>query len=248
MMGAVGRLIFVMGLLLAWPTIYAFVVQISNEMITAVFPLSGPELQQLVTTITVGLKSALIGVGGLLAQALATVVGLVVGAFLGGPAGAFVGLAIGAFIGFIGFMIFSIFLVWLIIQVVHLVVLKAVQVALLLAQYVFAPFFLVFLLIPDTEQIAVNYIRSFVETSLWGFTWIVMLRILAITISTDMNGWIKFAIAIGILELMVRVPEFLAHARISPSSHILDGAKVANGLQMSAQQFSNLAIGLVRGG
>jgi hypothetical protein len=248
MMGAVGRLIFVMGLLLAWPTIYAFVVQISNEMITAVFPLSGPELQQLVTTITTGLKSALIGVGGLLAQALATVVGLVVGAFLGGPAGAFVGLAIGAFIGFIGFLIFSAFLVWIIIQVVHLVVLKAVQVALLLAQFVFAPFFLVFMMIPDTEQIAVNYIRSFVETSLWGFTWIVMLRILAITISTDMNGWIKFAIAIGILELMVRVPEFLAHARISPSSHILDGAKVANSLQMSAQQFSNLALGLVRGG
>src|SRR6185369_256926 len=37
LMGAVGRLIFTAGLLLAWPTIYAFEIQISNEMIKAIY-------------------------------------------------------------------------------------------------------------------------------------------------------------------------------------------------------------------
>jgi len=36
-MGAVGRLIFTAGLLLAWPTIYAFEIQITNEMIKAIY-------------------------------------------------------------------------------------------------------------------------------------------------------------------------------------------------------------------
>ncbi|MFT2612571.1 hypothetical protein, partial [Escherichia coli] len=36
-MGPVGRLIFTAGLLLAWPTIYAFEIQISNEMIKAIY-------------------------------------------------------------------------------------------------------------------------------------------------------------------------------------------------------------------
>ncbi|MBX9724502.1 MAG: hypothetical protein K2X81_24040, partial [Candidatus Obscuribacterales bacterium] len=37
LMSPVGRLIFTAGLMLAWPTIYAFEIQISNEMIIAIF-------------------------------------------------------------------------------------------------------------------------------------------------------------------------------------------------------------------
>src|SRR5205823_5549232 len=37
LMGPVGRLIFTAGLLLAWPTIYAFEIQITNEMIQAAY-------------------------------------------------------------------------------------------------------------------------------------------------------------------------------------------------------------------
>ena len=106
----------------------------------------------------------------------------------------------------------------LIYELLYLIVLKAIQTALLTAQYVFAPFFLVFFANPVTDNIATSYLRTFVEVSLWNFIWIGLLKILIILLYSNFNPWGKILTVIGVLQLMMNVPQFLAHAKISDAS------------------------------
>ena len=68
----------------------------------------------------------------------------------------------------------------LVAELVYILVLKAIQTALLCAQYMFAPFFLVFFALPDTESVATGFVRSFVEVSLWTFVWVGMLKVFTV--------------------------------------------------------------------
>lgn len=222
LMGAVGRLIFTAGLMLAFPTLYAFEIQISNEMIKAIYFNSSDQVMMLDAALASAVKGGILaGVGGL-TSAFAPLLGSVT---LG-----FVGATVGQIFAFAGLVIFMILGGILIAELIYLLVLKAIQTALLTAQYMFAPIFLVFFATPDTENICSGFIKAWVETSLWTFVWVGLLKILVIIMFSDYNPWGKILMAVGVLQMMLQVPTFLARAQISPMSDFLSAGLIFGGL------------------
>lgn len=236
LMAPVGRLIFTAGLLLAWPTIYAFEIQITNEMIKAIYFNSNDQLAMLHFALATTVKGGLIAAG---AGAL-TVFAPILGNFALGAAAPMVG----SLFYFASLVIFTILGGILIAELVYILVLKAIQTALLVAQYMFAPVFLVFFATPDTEQIGSGFVKAFVETSLWTFVWVGLLKVMVIIIYSNFNPWGKILIAIGVLQLMIQVPSFLARAQISPMSDFISAGLVTGGL---FKAFSGLS-GVIGGG
>jgi hypothetical protein len=230
MMGAVGRLIATSGLMLAWPTIYAFEIQITNEMIKAIYFNSADQVVMLDAAMAAVIKGGLLATTGLVANAFAPVIGAVAGGALGGGAGGLVMGTVGDIVGFAGLIIYLILGGILIAELVYIIVLKAIQTALLTAQYMFAPIFLVFFATPDTENVATGFVRSFVEVSLWTFVWVGLLKIMVIIIFSQFNPWGKIVMAVGVLQLMIQVPSFLARAQISPMSDFISAGLLTKGL------------------
>ncbi|MBP9093993.1 hypothetical protein KBI23_23425 [bacterium] len=230
MMGAVGRLIFTAGLLLAWPTIYAFEIQITNEMIKALYFNSADQVAMLDAAMAAAVKGGLVAGAGLLANATAPVAGQVLGGILAGGAGGIVLGTVGTLVAFVGLIIYLVLGGILIAELIYILVLKAIQTALLTAQYMFAPLFLVFFALPDTENVCSGFVRSFVEVSLWTFVWVGMLKILVIVVLSDFNPWGKIVMAVGVLQLMIQVPSFLARAQISPMSDFVSAGLITGGL------------------
>lgn len=101
-------------------------------------------------------------------------------------------MTIGEVFAFAGLVIFLILGGILIAELVYILVLKAIQTALLTAQYMFAPVFLVFYATPSTESVATGFVRAFVETSLWTFVWVGLLKIMVIIMFSNFNPWGKF--------------------------------------------------------
>ncbi|CAN5533502.1 hypothetical protein BH10CYA1_BH10CYA1_17690 [soil metagenome] len=241
LMGAVGRLIFTSGLLLAWPTIYAFEIQITNEMIKAIFFSSADQVAMLDGAMAAAVKGGLVAGAGLLASAFAPVVGgLAGGALVGGGGGLVLG-TVGEVVAFAGLIIYLFLGVVLITQLIYILVLKAIQTALLTAQYMFAPFFLVFFATPSTESITSGFIRSFVEVSLWTFCWVGLLKIMVILLFSDFNPWGKIIMSIGVLQLMISVPDFLSRARISPMSSFISAGMISGGLMSGMKALGGAA-------
>jgi len=230
MMGAVGRLIFTAGLLLAWPTIYAFEIQITNEMIKALYFNSADQVAMLDAAMAAAVKGGLVAGAGLLANATAPVAGQVLGGILAGGAGGIVLGTVGTLVAFVGLIIYLVLGGILIAELIYILVLKAIQTALLTAQYMFAPLFLVFFALPDTENVCSGFVRSFVEVSLWTFVWVGMLKIMVIVVLSDFNPWGKIVMAVGVLQLMIQVPSFLARAQISPMSDFVSAGLITGGL------------------
>ncbi|MFA6555175.1 MAG: hypothetical protein WCT03_02040, partial [Candidatus Obscuribacterales bacterium] len=230
MMGAVGRLIFTAGLLLAWPTIYAFEIQITNEMIKALYFNSADQVAMLDAAMAAAVKGGLVAGAGLLANATAPVAGQVLGGILAGGAGGIVLGTVGTLVAFVGLIIYLVLGGILIAELIYILVLKAIQTALLTAQYMFAPLFLVFFALPDTENVCSGFVRSFVEVSLWTFVWVGMLKIMVIVVLSDFNPWGKIVMAVGVLQLMIQVPSFLARAQISPMSDFISAGLITGGL------------------
>ncbi|MDX2107318.1 MAG: hypothetical protein SFY67_13035 [Candidatus Melainabacteria bacterium] len=241
LMGAVGRLITTSALMLAWPTIYAFWIQISNEMIKAIYFNSAQEMVSFDQAMATVIKAGLWAVGGLLLNALAPVAGAALGGLAGGPLGGLVGGTIGGFVAFAGLIIFMVFGAILIAQLVYLVTLKSIQTILLTAQYMFAPIFLVMFATPDTENACSGFVRSFVEVSLWSFVWVGFLRLLVVIMNTDFSPWGKVVLGLGILQLMISVPAFIARAQISPMSDFLSAGMITGGLVKGAAAIGNTA-------
>lgn len=231
LMGAVGRLIFTAALLLAWPTIYAFIIQITNEMIQAIYFNSADDIMRLDAAMASAVKGGLMAGAGLLAHAFAPVVG-------GAAGGLALGL-VGEIVAFAGLVIYLIIGGILIAQLIYILVLKAIQTALLTAQYMFGPIFLVFFATPDTENVASGYVKSFVEVSLWTFVWVGMLKIMVIILFSDFNPWGKIVMAIGVLQLMIQVPSFLARAQISPMSDFVSAGLITGGLLGMGKALAN---------
>jgi len=234
-LGAVGRLIFTAGLMLAWPTIYAFEIQITNEMIQAIYFTGGDQITQLDVALTAAVKAGLVATTGLLANAFAPVIGGAVGGAVGGT--------VGGIVAFAGLIIYLVLGVVLITQIVYILVLKAIQTGLLTAQYMFAPIFLVFFATPDTENITAGFVRSFCEVSLWTFVWVGLLKIMVIILYSQFNPWGKITMAVGILQIMIQVPTFLARAQISPMSDFISAGLVTGGLMKGASALANKAAG-----
>ena len=222
LMGAVGRLIFTAGLLLAFPTLYAFEIQITNEMIKAVYFNNPQQVNMLDTALASAVRGGILaGVGGL-ASAFAPLLGAAVGGAIGG--------LVGEVFAFAGLVVFLILGGILIAELVYILVLKAIQTALLTAQYMFAPIFLVFFATPDTENVASGFVKAWVETSLWTFVWVGLLKVLVIVMFSDYNPWGKILMAIGVLQMMIQVPSFLARAQISPMSDFISAGLITGGL------------------
>lgn len=240
LMGAVGRLIFTAGLLLAWPTIYAFEIQISNEMIKAIYFNSADQVAMLDAAMAAAVKGGLLAGAGLIMNATAPVGGQVLGGLLGGGAGGLVLGTVGNVVAFVGLIIYLILGGILVAELVYILVLKAIQTALLTAQYMFAPIFLVFFATPDTESICAGYVRSFVEVSLWTFVWVGLLKILVIIVLSDFNPWGKIVMAVGVLQIMIQVPSFLARAQISPMSDFISAGLITGGLLSAGKALTNV--------
>jgi hypothetical protein len=114
LMGAVGRLIFTAGLMLAFPTLYAFEIQISNEMIKAIYFNSSDQVMMLDAALASAIKGGILaGVGGL-TSAFAPLLGSVT---LG-----FVGATVGQIFAFAGLIIFTILGGILIAELIYLLV------------------------------------------------------------------------------------------------------------------------------
>lgn len=241
LMGTVGRLIFTSGLLLAWPTIYAFEIQISNEMIKAIYFNSADQVMMLDAAMAAAVKGGLVAGAGLLANTFAPVIGSIAGGIAGGGAMGSVLGTVGGVVAFAGLLIYLILGGILIAELIYILVLKAIQTALLTAQYMFAPIFIVFFATPDTENVCSGFIKSFVEVSLWTFVWVGLLKILVIILFSDFNPWGKIIIAIGVLQLMIQTPAFMARAQISPMSDFISAGLIAGGLMKGVGALGNLA-------
>jgi len=233
----IARLIWTAGVIIAWPTIYAFEVELSNEMIHAIFFKTQAELDQLGNAIGIVLAGIISALVGLALQALGPLIGIL--AVL--PLGAILGPAFGGFIGFVGGLMFLIPGTIIILELVALVVLKSIQTAVLIAQYMFAPAFLVFFASPDTEYIPKTFVKSFIEVSMWTFIWVGLLRILVIVMNSNTGIWAEFLLVIGILQMMLSAPEFMSRAHISPVSELLTAGLLIRGLQRSAQNIGQMA-------
>lgn len=225
-MGSIGRLIFTAGLLLAWPTIYAFEIQITNEMIKAIYFNSADQVAMLDVAMAAAVKGGLVATAAGLAHVFAPVISQAAGGIIGAEVGGLVLGTVGEIVSFAGLIIFLVLGGILIAELIYLLVLKAIQTALLTAQYMFAPIFLVFFATPDTENVCSGYVRSFVEVSLWTFVWVGLLKILVIILYSDFNPWGKIVLAVGILQMMIQVPSFLARAQISPMSDFISAGLI----------------------
>jgi len=238
-MSAVGRLIFTVGLLIAWPTIYAFDVQITNEMIQAI--VSSPEqVQHLDAAMAVAVKSGVLAAGSGVLGVLAPVAAKL---NLG-----YSGNFVGAVFSFGATLVYSILAMVLITELVYVMVLKAIQTALLTAQYMFAPVFLVCFATPDTESYATGFVTSFVETSLWSFIWVGLLKVMTLIMFSNFSPWGKLLIAVGVLQIMIQVPAFLSKAQISPTSDFLTPKLLFKALSSSFSGLETGVNGLVNNG
>ncbi len=241
LMGAVGRLIFTAGLLLAWPTLYAFEIQITNEMIKAIYFDSTSQVLMLDSAIASAIKGGLVAGGSLLVNAFAPVLGATLGGVAAGSVGGVLAGGIGEVISYAALVIYLVLGVALISELIYILVLKAIQTALLTAQYMFAPIFLVFMATPDTENIASGFMRSFVEVSLWTFVWVGLLKVLVIILFSGYNPWGQIVLCVGVLQIMIQVPSFMSRAQISPMSDYISAGMVTGGLVSMAQSMGKAA-------
>lgn len=241
LLAPVGRLIFTAGLLLAWPTIYAFEIQISNEMIITISFNSPQEIMMLDYSIAQMVKGGVMALGA----GLVGVFGPILGNLGFGPG---MGALVGKTFGYAGTLIFTILGGILIAQLIYILILKAIQTALLIAQFVFAPVFLVMFATPDTESYATGYVRAFVETSLWTFIWVGLLKILTIMMFSNMNYGGKLLLTIGVLQLMIQVPTFLGRAQISPVSDFITPGLVFGTVKNAMSGFGEMTSTLLTQG
>jgi hypothetical protein len=213
----VGRLIATAGLIIFWPIISEYYIEISNEMIDYLYKSINPV--------------ALDNVIGTIANRAADGAAF---AFLGGMAGNLLSRAGATGLAQAGTMVTSflcfLFLGITIFMCLSFIILKAVQVALIMAQFMFAPLFLAFFVSPTTERLATGFIRSCIEVSLWTFVWAGLMRILVVVI-LNANGTERgdpqvpygtLLMVIGILQIMLKVPEFMSKAQISPVSDLIN--------------------------
>ncbi|RTL41483.1 MAG: hypothetical protein EKK48_14050 [Candidatus Melainabacteria bacterium] len=229
-MSAIGRLIFTIAVILLWKTMYTLELDLTNEMIKAVWFNDPAQRNLLVDTIEKVFVAIMSGTAGLALASFAPFMGALGGSIVGGPAGMVIGGAGGSIAALVGWLLFIVFGVVIITEIVYFLVLKAIQEALLAAQFLFGYIFLVCFASPDTEHMATGFVRSFIEVSLWSFVWLVLLKVLCIVLNaSDQASGAQILLIIGVLQIMIQVPSFMGRAQISPVSEFLT-AGAATGL------------------
>lgn len=210
-MGSVGRLIAAIGLIIMWPNLSYFIVELANEMISVInFDQQRADIASIIQQ-------------------------LIQLAFASSFIRAIIGTGIGPFIQ-------TLLYTWVIGQVLYILILKAIQNALIVAQYVFAPIFIVCFASPDTEKYAVTFFYSVVEVNLWNFFWIGLAQVLVMICKASFDPFGQLLMVIGILHVMMNVPEFMKHAAISPVSHLMSLGGLQN-MWKRAQQKAKEANG-----
>ncbi len=226
-MSAVGRLIFTIALLILWKTLYTLELDITNEMIKAVWFNDPAQKELLVAAIEKIFAAALGGLSGITLASFAPFMGALGGSIMGGAPGMIIGGAGGTLLALVGWLLFIVFGVVVITEIVYFLVLKAIQEALLAAQFLFGYIFLVCFASPDTEHMAAGFVRSFIEVSLWSFVWLLLLKVLVIVLnSSDNPTGAQILLLIGVLQIMIQVPSFMGRAQISPMSEFLTAGAV----------------------
>lgn len=146
-----------------------------------------------------------------------------------------------------GAVVFFCLLLVLIAQTTVLLVMKAIQAGLLIAQYVFAPIFLVCFAFSETEKIAATFVRSCIEVSLWSYFWLGFLRILLIVVGGSWNPFGQIIFTIGILQLMDSVPQFMAKAQVSLGGEVLESVIGFGAAKKFASSFNETIPKLIGG-
>ncbi len=234
LMAPVGRLIFTAGILLAWPTIYAFIIQISNEMIHAIGFNDADSVMKLDYALAQAIRGGIIAIEGD-TRAFSPVLGN-----MASP-----DQFVGSVFHFACVLIYTIMGGLVVSELIYILILKAIQTALLVAQYMFAPIFLVFFATPDTESYATGYVKAFIETSLWTFVWVALLRLLAEILFSSYKPWGKMLITLGICQMMIMVPTFIGYAQISPASDFISGGMVYGNIKDSLKAMKTMGTGIV---
>jgi hypothetical protein len=236
------RLAFTAAVLLGWPTISAFIIEISNEMIRAIYPASGtPDAVQLAKGLEAVIDLGIDAAGAALISMLAPLATTRMGGLLFGGYGIDAGNIAGQSISFVAMLIFAILATALIFQLVYIVTMQSAQTVLLYAQYMFAPFFLLFLAHPDTETVATRYIRAVAECSIWSFIWVGLLRLLVIFMTSPLNVWGQILYAVAVFQLMINTPQFVAQAHISFLSEYVSAGLLSRRTIMLIRSFSTQA-------
>lgn len=237
-MGSVMRLISTAGVLLAWPTVYSFITELANQMIKAIWFNTADSMAEFDQAIVTIIKAGLVDTAAGLVAALAPIMGTV-GTNVG--FGGWVLGAVGGTVSFAAELIFGLLTAIIIGQLLVILMLKAVQTAILIAQYMFAPLFIVFFAVPDTESFTVKYMYSFVIVSLWTFVWLALFRLLIIVLNSANNPWGKILLVLGILQLMIQGPAFMMSGSIEPKIAFLDPKDIID----KARGIPGLAAGAV---
>jgi hypothetical protein len=198
-------------LLFTWPTVTAFIKQ-NFEVITS--SMNCPDqLLVLDDALAQAVKASVIAAGAgatsIFAPLLANLAIPVSGYF------------VGQLFYFLSTITFAFLCGVLILELACLLRLKGIEIAIVTAQYVLAPVFLVLLMTRETEQKGINYAKSLIETSLWTITWAGLLKVLTVILLSTFTPWAKILITIAVLQLMIQVPCLMRKSRMSPAVAML---------------------------
>ncbi len=176
MLSAVGRIIATEGLIIAWPTLYHYAILISNACINVFVPIQ-PNSQyanELGMAVFNAIKAGLTPLAFdwvSIPQTLAQFPNV-------GITTTLTSIASTVAVSFVGLIVTLLLLSALLVGLVSFLILKITQLVTIIAAFVFGPFFLTFLVSPDTEGYTSNFVTSFLEVSLWTFIWAGFLRML----------------------------------------------------------------------
>ncbi len=224
MMGAVARIIVAASATTAWPTIYHYVILISNSLTQ--YLINTNVLNA--TTISNGVANAITSIAT--GQATFSFINSMLNS---NPAGIVlvpvVATAQLLLVAAVGLAIIG--------SIVVFFTMKVIQIIIVVGAFVFAPFFLCLLVSPDTDSVVSGFIRSFVETSLWTFVWTIYLMIFVLALNANgsanvdgtltitqntQNPWFVLFLELGILQAMIQTPGYLSRGKISEAGEFLE--------------------------
>jgi len=224
MMGSVARIIVAASATTAWPTIYHYVIVISNALTeylisknilnpTTISDAVAGAISSIITgQATFSFANSMLASGNLGALIFVPVV--IVAQYLLVLA---IGLAIMA-------------------SIIVFFTMKVIQIIVVIAAFVFGPFFLCLLVSSDTDSTASGFIRAFIETSLWTFVWTVFLMLFIFALGANgsanvdgrmitqntQNPWFILFLELGFLQAMIQTPGYLSRGKISEAGEFLE--------------------------
>jgi hypothetical protein len=232
MMGAVARIIVAASATTAWPTIYHYVILISNALTQYLMNqnvLNATTISNAVATAITNIVNPISPNNAAFSFADSILSSGNI-SFSTGLAAPIILIAQLLLVAAIGLAIIG--------SIVVFFTMKVIQIVIVVAAFVFAPFFLCLLVSPDTDSVVSGFIRSFVETCLWTFVWTIFLMLFIIALNVDPSGananglltvtqnpqnpWFVLFLELGILQAMIQTPGYLSRGKISEAGEFLE--------------------------